>query len=86
MSAEVGTILTCGCKIIAAGHGIIWCPLHLAASKLFDALTNLENMAILLGKMRRAGMTVSPEMFEALANHCKVALDALAQTKPENGN
>jgi hypothetical protein len=83
MSTETGTLPTCECKIIADGHGISGCPLHLAASKLFDALTNLANMAILLGKMQRVGMTVSPEMLEVLADHCKVARDALAQAKGE---
>lgn len=85
MNAEAKIFPVCGCDILAAGDGIIWCPLHLAASNLFDALTNLKNMAVLLGKMQRAGMAVSPDMFEALADHCKVASDALAQAKPESG-
>lgn len=78
-------IMSCGCKILPAGRGIILCPLHLAASRLLDALTNLKNTAVLLARMQRAGTTISPEILEALADICKVARDALAQVKPESG-
>jgi hypothetical protein len=83
MSAVMGNLLTCECKVIEAGYVRSWCPFNLAISELCDALANLGNMAILLGKMQRAGMAVSPEMFEVLANHCKAARDALAQVKEE---
>ncbi len=46
MSEEVGTILTCGCKILAADGGISRCPLRLAALRSFGALTNLEREGI----------------------------------------
>ncbi|MEJ2745243.1 MAG: hypothetical protein P8123_06100, partial [bacterium] len=67
MSTEIGSFPTCDCDRTAAADGTSKCPLHLATSKLFDALANLENMAVLLGKMQRAGMTVSPETFDLLA-------------------
>ena len=83
MSAKAGTLLKCGCRILAGGRGINWCPLHLTAPRLFEALTNLESMAALIHKTQSSGLVVTPDMFEALVDRCMVAGVVLSEARPK---